>query len=425
VDEIIIVDTGSSDRTLEIARQFDSKLFHFAWNDDFAAARNESLRHASGNWILQLDADERLLPESKAELRQCIESGGATCYSVVIDSPAERLKKGHISRAHRLFQNLPGIQYSGRIHEQISPSVAKIKGSEKATNIKLLHLGYAKNAEAMHEKSQRNFDLLKKQIADEPDNAYWHYTLAQNLILSQNYRDALPELEAALKIGKLPSDIRCGIFNNLAEVYLRLQNYPQAVQYAQKALAVSRSQLTSHLLLHEVYGHLGDTPKQIECLQSAIQLMEKKAINPHEISLDAYVDPAALYLNLGHHYLKQKCWHDAAATYRKALAIDANNVSALRGLADALMEQKQFADAAEILEQLNAKLPDDPMSLEKLAWLAIKFQNFAQAATLYSQLLHQLPDDTNIQRRLAALYYKIGDTQKGKACLLKSRSAAL
>jgi len=69
VDEIILVDTGSTDRTVEIAGQFDAEVHHIPWNDDFAAARNESIKHASGDWILQLDADERLDPESKKELR--------------------------------------------------------------------------------------------------------------------------------------------------------------------------------------------------------------------------------------------------------------------------------------------------------------------------------------------------------------------
>ncbi|HEX9653140.1 MAG TPA: glycosyltransferase [bacterium] len=422
VDEIVIVDTGSSDRTLEIARRFNAKIHHWRWADDFAAARNASLRHATGEWILHLDADERLLPESKAELLRCLKDPGVTCYSVLIDSPAEQLKKGHISRAHRLFRNLSGIRYSGRIHEQISPSVAKLKRKAEVSNIKFLHLGYAKNAEEMQQKSDRNFKLLKQQITDEPNHAYWRYLMAQNLILSGNNQDALVELETALKIGKLPADIQCSIFNNLAEVHMRLGDYPLAVEFAEKALAISKNQLTSYLLLNEIYGYLKDNLRQIDCLESAVQLIEKTALQPHEVALDSYVDPAALYLNLGHRYLQQKRTGDAAKSYQMALRFDAENVSALRGLADSLIEQQELQQAAEILERLLALVPDDRIALEKQGWIAIKQQQFNLAITHYAELLHRLPGDTNIQRRLAALYYKIGDVKKSKACLLKSRA---
>src|SRR3990172_4878546 len=109
------------------------------------------------------------------------------CVNVVIDSPNTEYEKGHISRAHRLFRNVPGLRYSGRIHEQISPSVSALKGEEGFSNIRLLHLGYAKSSAEMQEKSRRNRTLLKKQIEDEPDNPYWHFTFAQNLILAKDY----------------------------------------------------------------------------------------------------------------------------------------------------------------------------------------------------------------------------------------------
>ena len=168
VDEIIVVDTGSTDETVAIAEQFDAEVHHIPWNDDFAEARNESIKHASGDWIFQLDADERLDPESKKELRDWLEDNSKMYASVLIDSPKEENKKGHISRAHRLFRNLPGIEYSGRIHEQISPSASKLKGEEGFSNIKVLHLGYDKDEGEMQEKSERNFELLKRQIAQPP-----------------------------------------------------------------------------------------------------------------------------------------------------------------------------------------------------------------------------------------------------------------
>ena len=143
VDEIVVVDTGSDDGTLEILRDFDIEAHRFPWANNFAAARNEALKHASCDWIFQIDADERLLPESRDELKTALKNKKVTSISVLIDSPKSD-GKGHISRAHRLFRNVPGISYSGRIHEQISPSVAKLNGHEGESNIRLQHLGYCK-----------------------------------------------------------------------------------------------------------------------------------------------------------------------------------------------------------------------------------------------------------------------------------------
>jgi len=234
VDEIIVVDTGSGDRTPEIARKFGANVYQFEWCDDFAAARNACLQHASGDWILQLDADERLAPGSKRELRRWLNNTSKMCVNVLIDSPKPQHKKGHISRAHRLFRNVPGIRYSGRIHEQISPSVAALNGKEGFSNIMLLHLGYAKDEAEMAEKSKRNYELLRKQVQDEPDNAYWHFTLAQNLILSKRYDEANEHLQQALTLGGLPKDIRCSIFNNLAEVFMHKGEPEQAVKFAEQ-----------------------------------------------------------------------------------------------------------------------------------------------------------------------------------------------
>ncbi|MHB1038701.1 MAG: glycosyltransferase [Pirellulales bacterium] len=69
VQEIIVADTGSSDRTREIARQFGARVYDFPWCDDFAAARNEALRHGRSPWICWMDADDRLAPPNRERLR--------------------------------------------------------------------------------------------------------------------------------------------------------------------------------------------------------------------------------------------------------------------------------------------------------------------------------------------------------------------
>lgn len=421
VDEIIVVDTGSEDRTPEIARQFGAKVYHFDWCDDFAAARNACLQYASGDWILQLDADERLDPASKPEVRRWLNNTSKMCVNVLIDSPKAQHKKGHISRAHRLFRNVPGIRYSGRIHEQISPSVAALNGKEGFSNIMLHHLGYAKSEAEMAGKSRRNYELLCKQVQEEPDNAYWHFTLAQNLILNKRYDEASDHLQQALTLGGLPKDIRCSIFNNLAEVFMHKGEHAQAVKFAQQALAIAGAQTTSYLLLFEIYGRTQDAGKQIHCLQQAIDLVEKKQRAVHDVSLEAYVDLAALYINLGHKQAEIRQFEPARMSYERALELAPDNVSARRGLVACHMNLGNYAQADKLLQQLSAQFPDDSTILQQLGWLAIKLQDFERAIEAYKRLLAHEPANTGILKRLAGLYHKLGDQKNSRKMLLRMR----
>ena len=117
-DQIVIVDTGSRDATVEVARRFTPDVHHFEWCDDFAAARNESLRHATGDWIFWLDADDRLSPENIARLQATL--------AVLPDHPAEIMMDtvcvsqlvGESQRmiSHpRLFSRHPNVQWQGRV----------------------------------------------------------------------------------------------------------------------------------------------------------------------------------------------------------------------------------------------------------------------------------------------------------------------
>ena len=139
VDEIVIVDTGSTDRTVEVARQLGSRVFHFTWCDDFAAARNESLRLAQGDWILVMDADECQIPGSGELLRQLAGAADVVAYIVKLFLP--KAGDGGIVRLGwlpRLFRNRVGAYYQGAIHEQITPSLVG-KGRILHSEISLDH----------------------------------------------------------------------------------------------------------------------------------------------------------------------------------------------------------------------------------------------------------------------------------------------
>lgn len=420
VDEVIVVDTGSDDSTLEIAKKFNAKIYHSPWQDDFSAARNESLKHATHEWILQLDADERLCVESKPELKKRLKDKKYMCVNVVIDSPKADQKKGHISRAHRLFRNVPGLKYSGRIHEQVSPAVSALKGKEGFSTIKLIHLGYAKDEDAMAAKSLRNSKLLQQQISEEPDNAYWRFSYAQNLVLNREYDEAEEHLKKAIELGGLPKDILCSIYNNFAEINTKKGDYLNAIEQAQQSIKLNPAQTTSYLLMYEAYGYLKQIENQIFCLEKTIELVEKDSRNANQTSLDAYVDSTALYLNLGARYFQCKNFRAAKTAFQNAAKISPKNSAALQGTSDCLIQFGEFDAANEVLSSLNNMKPNDPVILEKLAFVSMKLKKFDEAITAYELLSTRISPTSALYKRLAGLYNLIGDRKKAEIYLQKS-----
>lgn len=172
VDEIVIVDTGSVDNTVAIAQRFNARLYHTEWQDDFALARNTALDYCRGEWILYIDADERVKPESLAGVRESLASSLAGCYVWL------HPRKNHTAyREMRLFRNKPKIRFEGVIHENIWPALNRyiaVTGKRIGkTELTLDHVGY--DGDQTH-KHYRNLPLLLQKVVDDPDHAFswWH-----------------------------------------------------------------------------------------------------------------------------------------------------------------------------------------------------------------------------------------------------------
>ena len=173
VDEIVIVDTGSRDNTIEIARRFPTQLYHFPWRDDFSAARNYALARAKGDWILYIDADECLEIPSHDVFRAVLADQAKVAWEL------QFYPRVGWTRCYemRLFRNDPRIRFRGVIHERIHPAVEAVARSDGLTigscDVTLRHFGYEADQSA---KNSRNIPLLRKYLADEPDRLYcwWH-----------------------------------------------------------------------------------------------------------------------------------------------------------------------------------------------------------------------------------------------------------
>ena len=222
VDEMIVLDTGSTDATISIARDLGAKVFEWAWRDDFAAARNEALSHSKADWHLILDADEWLIGDAQL-LRQVAQrehaSGGGFIGQLVIKSPLDEQRgeapsaessaeaersllafddefagsKVYFSRVPRFFPR--DVRYVGRIHEQ-PMSARPIQFRNLAVEIG--HDGYLWRKVA--QKKGRNRALLLKSIVEEPDSAYLHYQLGKDYDNYGDYALAVESYEKALHL---------------------------------------------------------------------------------------------------------------------------------------------------------------------------------------------------------------------------------
>lgn len=189
--EIVVVDTGSADRTKEIAQKYADKVLDFPWCDDFSAARNFSLREASNNWIFMIDCDETIKEIDVEELnyfRKHLSDkvGSVSRENLVTENGA--LTLNNIDYTERFF-NKKLYRYTGIIHEQLTP----IKGNELPVlllHTTLLHTGYDMTDEERQAKYKRNFTLLLKQAEADPNNPYIYYQLGKSCEILEDFSRA-------------------------------------------------------------------------------------------------------------------------------------------------------------------------------------------------------------------------------------------
>jgi len=183
-DQIVVVDTGSTDRTMQIARECGAEVHEFPWIDDFAAARNEALKHCTSDYVLSIDCDEVLDPRGIARVRQSIETG---LRGYAITMKAEGFPQYHYPV--RLFKRDPDIYWVGRGHEAVNV------GAEEQTSI-LITYGYS----PAHDKDpDRMLRIMQKAHGDERSGRNCYY-LAREFYYRKRYDDAIVQFEECLRV---------------------------------------------------------------------------------------------------------------------------------------------------------------------------------------------------------------------------------
>ncbi|GAB6152843.1 hypothetical protein JCM17380_15930 [Desulfosporosinus burensis] len=195
VNEIIVVDTGSTDSTCDIARQYGAILHHFLWNDNFSDARNASLELAQGDWILFLDADEELSPDSREILIRLIENENVEGYFVKIMNHLGQ--EGWIETVpdlvFRFFRNKKEYRFRGAIHEQIADVILEKNSKARyqvAEDLLIIHHGYLDEVIKEKDKKHRNLTLIEKELELNPNNRLLQFHYGVELFRAERYAEA-------------------------------------------------------------------------------------------------------------------------------------------------------------------------------------------------------------------------------------------
>src|SRR3954465_10277402 len=195
VDEVIVVDTGSTDRTIEIAREFGATVIETEWTGDFGAARNVSFDAATSDWIVYLDADEVMGEGQGARLRELLGPTWREALFLVETNHTGDLEDGTAvhHNALRVFRNRPEYRFEGRIHEQIAHRLpGDLPERIETTDIKVEHYGYLGVVREEKDKSRRNLELLQRQLEENGETPFLHFNLGSE-------HGALGEAEKALE----------------------------------------------------------------------------------------------------------------------------------------------------------------------------------------------------------------------------------
>ena len=210
-DEIVVYDTGSTDTTREIARRYTDKVIDGYWDDDFAAARNRALEHATGDWVLSIDADE-VFESQGSTLRKHLARATEDTYGIrIINTGASSVEETFEFTAKRVFRR-EGHHWVGHLHEQIATTDGQITAGGVFTGIRLRHSGYADAERMSGEKADRNTALARDQLAtaqeagDDFEMAVARVHLSRSLVMSNDFDESVQVAEEAWAAADLLSD---------------------------------------------------------------------------------------------------------------------------------------------------------------------------------------------------------------------------
>jgi glycosyltransferase involved in cell wall biosynthesis len=439
VDEMVIVDTGSTDHTKEIAQRFGAKVFDFQWQDDFSLARNESLRRTRGDWVLYLDADERIDKSYHEKIRNLISVGKADAFLLNLKSKigTKSNSQYHLVSYPRLFRKMKGVGFAGKVHEQINNSLLAARAKIVQTDIIIDHLGYAQDDEVIREKARRNHRLLLAQVERRENYGYALYQLGQTEIVLCENEKGIAHLYEALAAGGFGKPVEASIYGIIAENKFKLGDFDGALIASDKSLDAAPSQSFALIMKGEIYLKIGKYRESTDAFMKALERYRSSvllgnaatAIEPvfdidflyskiaTAASLSGEMETAKTYLaraaeenekieNTARYFeflVKNGMREEALKASGKFKKYE-NEDWYLRLVSSAYIDAEDFEEAARLLGKISTH---DAVSLSSLANCRMKIGDFEGAESAFRTAIELGYDDPRGLELLGLIQFKL------------------
>lgn len=405
-DEIIIVDTGSTDNTINIAKKFTDKIYNFKWNNSFANARNFSIAKCTGKWILYLDADERLTNDSIICIKKLTNDiQNNTAYLCAVKSISTHGGQPNQMKYPRLFNNSNKISFSGRVHEQILPSLENNSYIIYDSDIIIEHFGYDTEESTIRLKAQRNISLLELEYSDNP-NWYNAFQLAQTYNILGNEEKAVQFFNNALDYYDISKYYKAHCYRYLADYWLSKNHFDKAFDYIQKGLNIDTNQPLLNLVCCNYYKKTGNLQKSCEYWKQAYEI-NKKYINANcpknfEIFIDEFkcllfgieISIDANDLNLLNYQLSELSRIDINTYNIFAIIFSGSSkLTSLDNLTEEILPaflkivgyQSNTTTKLDILRKIFDRFKDNSLYLNTLGNVLLENKTFTEAQYIFEQ----------------------------------------
>ncbi|WP_227255103.1 glycosyltransferase [Frigoriglobus tundricola] len=426
VDELVVVDTGSTDDTPRLAAALGARVFHFPWVDDFSAARNESVRHARGEWVFWMDSDD------------VIDAANGRALRTLADGPHPDTVFGYVVRVHctgpdpaltddvtvvdhvKLFRNRPDLRFEHRIHEQIIPAIRRAGGGVAWTDLFVVHAGYDHSPEGQARKKERDLRILHRELAEKPGHPFTLFNLGMTYADVGEPGRAAGYLEESLRASVLGDSQRRKAYALLAFCRAALGDAAGALRTCDAGLAECPEDVElrfrAGVYLHAT-GRLREAVAAYERVLAGGGPRYFTSLDRGVAGFKARANLAAVHADLGE-------WDPAERLLRAVTAEEPNYRPGWQGLGDLLLRRGRLDAAGAVAAELVGR-PRLAAEGHLLAGrVAVARGRADDAGRAWEAALALGPTEPDVLERLARLAFEAGRDGPAERALRALAAAA-